>query len=381
MAQKHYAVTCSVSSSLARIADAEWARCCESIRKSSPQIGSLGEWRSFCDVGWMGKIPDDLPDAETPAATGPSLAALPAVEEELVSDTDLGVNKTSPTNISRDYTPSDVPPAPPPPMVDPGPSQHDSGTVKSDIPALDHFPAPPVHFPLPHLRGALKSPLDGPFENPPSYGRRMTSPVSPTQESSSPTPMTPTQPVVAAARQTLSPATNLTAEQPIHLPTSSRSDPVSPRSDPHQLIPSADLQTAVLTSDNSEFGIRQSHPPPGLPGPTSLPKGSPRNSGVVLAMRNRFSQNVSYGQCVYAIYIAEVRSLFHQLHREKLRLQSFANRSVYRPPPVDINLVVSILQYVRTGFRRGQPLNLLPTTRMVPMYWWVFRRVIVNLIF
>ena len=93
--QKHAAVTCSVSSTLARIADAEWARCCESVRKSSPQIGSLGEWRSLCDGGWMEKVPDDLPDIDTSVATGPSLAPLPMVEEELNSDTDLGVTRTT----------------------------------------------------------------------------------------------------------------------------------------------------------------------------------------------------------------------------------------------------------------------------------------------
>ena len=100
MAQKHAVMTCSVSSTLARIADAEWARCCESVRKSSPQIGSLGEWRSLCDGGWMGKVPDDLPDIDIPVAIGPSLA--PLVEEGLNSDTGPGTTRTSPANTNRD---------------------------------------------------------------------------------------------------------------------------------------------------------------------------------------------------------------------------------------------------------------------------------------
>ena len=115
----------------------------------------------------MGKIPNDLPDTETSVAAGLSLAALPAVEE-LNSDTDLEVNKINLANVTRDHTPT----------IDPSVFQHSPETVKSGIPALDHFPAPPVHFPLPHLRGVSKNSPDGPIGNPSSYGRGITSPVT-----------------------------------------------------------------------------------------------------------------------------------------------------------------------------------------------------------
>ncbi|KAF9650217.1 hypothetical protein BDM02DRAFT_1484078 [Thelephora ganbajun] len=286
VAQKHAAVTCSISSSLARIADAEWARCCESVRKSSPQIGTLGEWRSLCDGGWMGRAPDDLPDTDIPVATGPSLAALPAVEEELNSDTDLGVSKANLRPTSRDYTPHNLPPVLASPTTDSDISQHDPVTVKSDIPALDHFPVPPVHFPLPHLQRVLTSSLDGPFGNPPTYGRRMTSPVLPAQESHNLTAATTSTMFAAAtATQTPPPTTDIRTDATTSFPAPSRSDP-------HQILSPSDLSTTFLTTDNTEFGIRQPHPlpPSGSSGSLSLPKGSPRSSGVVLAMRNRFTQ-------------------------------------------------------------------------------------------
>ena len=281
-------MSCSISSSLARIADAEWARCCESVRKSSPQIGTLGQWRSLCDSGWMGKVPGDLPDTDTPVTAGPSLAALPGVEEELNSDPDLAFNRAGLAIISRDQAHHDPLPVLPSPMTDSDLSQHGPVTVKSDIPALDHFPVPPVHFPLPHSQRGLTSSLDGPVGNPHLYGRQMTFPVLRTREPPDLTATTPTELAVATATQTPSPTTNKRVDTSTYLSTPSRSDP-------YQTSPPADLSTTELIADGTDFGIRQTHllPSSGSPGSSSLPKGSPRNSSVVLAMRNRFAQNVS----------------------------------------------------------------------------------------
>lgn len=279
VARKHASVTCSISSSLARIADAEWVRCCESVRKSSSQIGSLGEWRSFCDGGWTGKIPDDLPDAESSVTTNSSLAPLPVVEEGPKKDGCSETNKAG-------YTPANTLSTPPSPTAKSDLFQHEHSTVNNDIPALDHFPAPPVHFPLPHLRGVLKSSLEGSIGNPLSYGRRMLSPPSPTPAHPHSAATTPTEFEVATATQTPPLAVGVVAEKSAYFPVPSCSDR-------HQPASPADLSTVVLASIDTEFGAQ--HPQllsaSSSPESSSLPKGSPRGSGVVLAMRNRFSQN------------------------------------------------------------------------------------------
>ena len=240
----------------------------------------------------MGKIPDELPDTDIPVAMDSLVAALPAIEQEPKTNTDLEDNRASPANITRGNPPPDVVPAPPSPTVDSDLPHHDAPTEKSDIPALDHFPAPPIHFPLPHLRGVLKGSLDGPVGNPPSYGRRMTSPTSPAQESPHSAATSPTELVAATGRQ-ISPTASTTAETPTYSPLPSRSDP-------RRTSLPTDLSIAP-TSDDGEFGIRQPHTllSSSSSGSSSLPKGSPRGSGVVLAMRNRFAQNVSCDRRAY----------------------------------------------------------------------------------
>ena len=49
---------------LARIADAEWIRVCESLRRFSPIIGPLGEWRALCEGGWERPLPRELPNVD-----------------------------------------------------------------------------------------------------------------------------------------------------------------------------------------------------------------------------------------------------------------------------------------------------------------------------
>ncbi|KAI6128932.1 hypothetical protein EDD16DRAFT_27287 [Pisolithus croceorrhizus] len=65
VAQQHASTMFGVAACLARIADAEWARTCESMRRFAPTIGPLGEWRALCEGAWSGPLPDDLPDASS----------------------------------------------------------------------------------------------------------------------------------------------------------------------------------------------------------------------------------------------------------------------------------------------------------------------------
>lgn len=59
-------MTFQVASTLSRVAEAEWLRSGECIRRFSPLIGQLGEWKAFCEGGWTGPIPGDLPDVDQP---------------------------------------------------------------------------------------------------------------------------------------------------------------------------------------------------------------------------------------------------------------------------------------------------------------------------
>lgn len=46
------------------MADAEWTRVCEGVRRFAPAIGAVGEWRAFCEGEWTNLIPAQLPDPD-----------------------------------------------------------------------------------------------------------------------------------------------------------------------------------------------------------------------------------------------------------------------------------------------------------------------------
>lgn len=187
--QRHTTTTYSVAACLSRVADAEWQRSCESIRRFSPTVGPLGEWRALCEGGWLGSIPQGLPDLDTSSpqqpqdtqqASSPTSEEIKARTPEFRESTEqplllpVGYSTTplaqhswsdpplrvrdynhpaggSPT-IPRqnpysmansegypDYAPTSLEP-PSLPFVDPN-----TGSVRS----LSAFPSPPAHFPLP----------------------------------------------------------------------------------------------------------------------------------------------------------------------------------------------------------------------------------------
>lgn len=191
--QRHTTTTYSVAACLSRVADAEWQKSCESIRRFSPTIGPLGEWRALCEGGWSGSVPQGLPDLDASNAPQAPQAArsteedtqqmsLPA-QEEIRAETpefresaeQLPPAGHSPSPLVqrdpplRDYNhPANGSPAisgqnpysltnsegqgdstltslEPPrlPFVNPN-----TGSVRS----LSAFPTPPTHFPLPPPR-------------------------------------------------------------------------------------------------------------------------------------------------------------------------------------------------------------------------------------
>ncbi|KAI0648820.1 hypothetical protein C8Q79DRAFT_998792 [Trametes meyenii] len=195
--QRHSATMYSLAASFSRVADAEWARGCESVRRFSPTVGPLGQWKALCEGGWTGSTPPDLPqtDGSNSQTEGPP-SSLGTNDNEYIrpveSSRDLAPpssDKPAPQYSSRDapeqeqecssraITPGQSP-VPPPQYFPPTPSaeqpQSDDRSVKTQeveernpaaesegrkahsnpLASLAAFPAPPTHFPLPPLGGS-----------------------------------------------------------------------------------------------------------------------------------------------------------------------------------------------------------------------------------
>ncbi|THV07380.1 hypothetical protein K435DRAFT_959959 [Dendrothele bispora CBS 962.96] len=173
--QKHSATTFSLAACVARIADAEWLRACEGVRRHSPTVGKLGEWRALCEGGWNAPVPPDLPDVDyappSPVdvdhdATLRNVAQSPNQKEALQPIVNQMNNFSMDQNESQAVSPLPSPSQPPPrdplqsqtqaeikpPSFPPTSfdlprkwSDENNGSVRS----LSAFPAPPTHFPLP----------------------------------------------------------------------------------------------------------------------------------------------------------------------------------------------------------------------------------------
>lgn len=149
--QQNTLVTFHVAASLSRIADAEWTRTCECMRRVSPTIGPLGEWRSLCEGAWTGPLPDDLPDvaSETVPTQVPVISAVSEWGQTGLS-TPLRrllpappVPGHSPGSVSASVATSLDPPRSPFSTV-----TQSQGSINS-IATLSAFPFPPTHFPVP----------------------------------------------------------------------------------------------------------------------------------------------------------------------------------------------------------------------------------------
>ncbi|KAJ6494870.1 hypothetical protein C8R47DRAFT_1012168 [Mycena vitilis] len=164
--QRHSSTTYSVAACVSRVADAEWLRTCEGVRRFSPTIGPLGEWRALCEGGWTGPMPPSLvdpdpePDQEAqyeqeargedettmrnlnPPEANPNVPSRERDQTPLVTP----LASPNPGRVSLPHMNHSSPPSsfePPRPFVDPN-----SGSVRS----LSAFPSPPTHFPIPSLQ-------------------------------------------------------------------------------------------------------------------------------------------------------------------------------------------------------------------------------------
>ncbi|KAG6862570.1 hypothetical protein C0995_000118 [Termitomyces sp. Mi166 len=91
--QRHAATISSAAVCLSKIADAEWLKTCEGVRRHSSMIGQLGEWRAFCEGGWQGPVPPYLVDpVESQPLPREIVGEKPEVEEFQIQTTNA-INK------------------------------------------------------------------------------------------------------------------------------------------------------------------------------------------------------------------------------------------------------------------------------------------------
>ncbi|KDQ59199.1 hypothetical protein JAAARDRAFT_175969 [Jaapia argillacea MUCL 33604] len=244
--QRHTATTYSVAACLARIADAHWLRTCEVLRRASPAIGSVGEWRTLCEANWSRPVPKDLPDLGVQEQGPPELRSDWDQEDRTLSGSpwpprhfdDSGtptpdVGFETPEGLG---TPSGHPVdqlTPPQstgtPSSNPGKSTSEWGGGIQDgrdgstrsMASLSSFPSPPTHFPLPllsdrHLSASQSSPVAS------SLGR-----TSETQESQPPSHQPPADSHPGV--EVLPPLTESPQEVLPDLPPTNGSDTIPPR--------------------------------------------------------------------------------------------------------------------------------------------------------
>ncbi|KAF9474248.1 hypothetical protein BDN70DRAFT_885035 [Pholiota conissans] len=198
--QRHTATTYSVAACLSRLADSEWQKSCECVRRFSPTIGPLGRWKALCEGGWTGPVPSDLPNVdnenagrhtpqseddkgglkpiqEEPHNPAQRLTPEPVIIEQLHSNppeysTGPPYASASSQDLPREHfissqasaTPTRPPQANLPP-IDSSPESAANHTNTLDPPrpsfvdantgsvrSLSAFPNPPTHFPIPPLR-------------------------------------------------------------------------------------------------------------------------------------------------------------------------------------------------------------------------------------
>ncbi|KIJ13470.1 hypothetical protein PAXINDRAFT_117227 [Paxillus involutus ATCC 200175] len=150
--RQHISATFNVAASLSRIADAGWTRTCESMRRCSPAIGPLGEWRALCEGAWTGSLPDDLPEvSHTEGYPLPGPTNIPAVSEWGQTGLSTPNRRSLPIPPLGGHSPGT--PSAHTILFDPPRPAHitndqHQGSINS-ITTLSAFPFPPTHFPVP----------------------------------------------------------------------------------------------------------------------------------------------------------------------------------------------------------------------------------------
>ncbi|KAH9178311.1 hypothetical protein EDB89DRAFT_1930543 [Lactarius sanguifluus] len=174
VSQKNAAVTFQVAATLSRVAEAEWLRSAERIRRFSPLIGQLGEWKALCEGGWTG--PNQSPDAPratqdaVPNDTGARFSSNSAANSPIIQHSNLLGNGTMQIRTSSDVSGSSSDPPSILPRVTESPLEEIASVpILTDGPlppdsSQDHL-APPPTTSAPNGKSASSSVTEGPRAN------------------------------------------------------------------------------------------------------------------------------------------------------------------------------------------------------------------------
>ncbi|TRM65082.1 hypothetical protein BD626DRAFT_567927 [Schizophyllum amplum] len=342
--QRHTTTTYSVAACIARVADAEWMKSCESVRRFSPHIGRLSEWRAYCEGGWTGPIPSDLPDIDDENAQATQqptqMNNLPPPRQIDTSTSRESANNQQPSPIAPSTpTPADREPGPPVVQVVPqtqrsprppatAPSSQDAPRASAAPPSsfepprplydpntgsvrsLSAFPSPPTHFPVPTARQQqassqssstshtslprarfTESPLPSPStENPPS--RQDTGPEG--QRIADAQTQASRSPQAATSSSEAGKDVETSQEIPGKRPLSDRGQGSLPT--PTTSTYQGREGVSPRRTDVDDFGVLRSKSPstPSSKAAPSLERQDTAGStgSVVAAMRNRYSMTV-----------------------------------------------------------------------------------------
>lgn len=205
--QRQTSTNYSVAACVSRVADAQWLRTCEGVRRFSPVVGQLGEWRALCEGGWTGPIPKDLPndsDQETrpPNQDDPNSTqtaediespTLPTTLETRIVEQKPSDRRLPPTSVSSDEFGVSRPKQPRNKQFNDSPSvgglsqsssssgpnstlDHlkPSSEIRDNFGTLSVFPSPPSHFPIPPMSGSADLQWQG-HPQPPQLRKRTSS--------------------------------------------------------------------------------------------------------------------------------------------------------------------------------------------------------------
>ncbi|KAI0636133.1 hypothetical protein C8Q77DRAFT_1101755 [Trametes polyzona] len=311
--QRHSATMYSLAASFSRVADAEWTRGCETVRRFSPTVGPLGQWKALCEGGWSGSLPSDLPDLNV-ASEPPEIPSSPSgTNDDSLQPDDAHRDLAPPSSdkpapqyssrnaseqdlSSRAVTPGQSPVPPPqyfPSSADPRANddrsvQESTKETEERQSVADHeerrnhtttlaslaaFPSPPTHFPLPPLNGSNYNSSAAPTPTQETHSEisqtsanssglapfpRFTE--SPTPESSS------TPPLTNDSRSPPTPRTELFTPPPAVETAPSNATHSSEKSDPKSQVSSlpstqAPYAQGTPTSSQSSSAVSQREPP------------------------------------------------------------------------------------------------------------------------
>ncbi|KIY64164.1 hypothetical protein CYLTODRAFT_493329 [Cylindrobasidium torrendii FP15055 ss-10] len=265
VSQYHSNTVFNMAACAARVADSEWLRTCEGVRRFSPTIGPLGEWRALCEGAWSGTMPPDLPDVAE--SENPSQQ----VHFEAPESSSQPPPFPTPNTTLRSTPPSSF--EPPRPLVDPN-----TGSVRS----LSAFPAPPSHVPPPLMRPQQASSSQGSTNSHGSIPAFTRASTTVTESGRPPLPPLTVPPSPQPTRPSPSP---MDSEPAITRSPAMPEAPVPPMLQP-QPQPAKDVNAAPAPASAQD---EQETKTPTLTKSIERSDTSTSNKSIVAAMRNRYS--------------------------------------------------------------------------------------------